>query len=135
MVADEVRQLASLTTDATTDVEKAIESMRNDTNVAVKSMGVGRDKVSEGIVISNKVADALVQIIDCAKDVAVKVDTIAATSKQQSVVTEEIAGNTDQASTVSLQVSEGIEKVVAMAQAVTANSTKRADELNLMINR
>ena len=135
VVADEVRQLASRTTDATTDVEKAIESMRNDTNVAVKSMGVGRDKVSEGIVISNKVADALVQIIDCAKDVAVKVDTIAATSKQQSVVTEEIAGNTDQASTVSLQVSEGIEKVVAMAQAVTANSTKRADELNLMINR
>ncbi|NRA52588.1 MAG: methyl-accepting chemotaxis protein [Gammaproteobacteria bacterium] len=135
VVADEVRQLASRTTDATTDVEKAIESMRNDTAVAVNSMGVGREKVAEGIDISNKVSDILNQIIERAKDVAIKVETIATTSKQQSVVTDEIAGNTDQASSVSMKIGESINEVVAMAQGVSNNSSSRAKDLQLMINR
>jgi len=135
VVADEVRQLASRTTEATTDVEKAIESMRNDTAVAVNSMGVGREKVAEGIDISNKVSDILNQIIERAKDVAIKVETIATTSKQQSVVTDEIAGNTDQASSVSMKIGESINEVVAMAQGVSDNSSSRANDLQLMINR
>lgn len=135
VVADEVRQLASRTTEATADVEKAIESMRNDTKVAVQSMGIGREKVFQGIEISDRVAKILTQIIERAKEVATKVETIATTSKQQSIVTEEIAGNTDQVSTVSLKVSEGITSVVAMAQAVTESSSTRADELQKMLHR
>jgi len=135
VVADEVRQLASRTTEATSDVEEAIESMRNDTAVAVSSMHVGREKVVEGIDISTKVSNILSQIIDRAKDVAVKVETIATTSKQQSVVTDEIAGNTDQASTASIRVGESIAEVVAMAQGVSDSSSNRASELEMMVNR
>ena len=135
VVADEVRQLASRTTEATADVEQAIESMRKDTKTAVDNMGVGRAKVTEGIEISDRVAVLLRQIIERAKDVATKVETIATTSKQQSVVTEEIANNTDKASNASREVSEGISKVVEMAQAVTKSALARSKELEMMVNR
>jgi len=133
VVADEVRQLASRTTEATGDVEKAIESMRNDTDVAVESIGIGRDKVTQGIELSNKVSDVLMQIIDRAKDVAMKVETIATTSKQQSTVTAEIAGNTDEVSMTSKNVSTSIGEVVTMAQNVSESSTIRATELESMV--
>ena len=134
VVADEVRQLASRTTEATGDVEKAIESMRSDTNIAVASIDSGRDKVTQGIELSSNVSDVLKQIIERAQDVAIKVETIATTSKQQSTVTAEIAGNTDEASSASKSVSNSISEVVAMAQSVSESSTRRAGELESMVN-
>jgi len=133
VVADEVRQLASRTTEATGDVEKAIESMRNDTDIAVESIGIGRDKVTQGIELSAKVSQVLNKIIDRAKDVASKVETIATTSKQQSTVTAEIAGNTDEVSITSRNVSTSIGEVVTMAQSVSESSTLRASELESMV--
>jgi len=134
VVADEVRQLASRTTEATGDVEKAIESMRNDTELAVESIGIGRDKVVQGIDISNNVSQVLMQIIERAQDVATKVETIATTSKQQSTVTAEIAGNTDEVSSNSQNVSVRISEVVTMAQSVSESSTFRANELESMVS-
>jgi len=134
VVADEVRQLASRTTEATGDVEKAIESMRNDTDVAVQSIGVGRKRVTQGIESSGHVSTILNQIIERAKDVAMKVETIATTAQQQSTVTLEIASNTDEASAASRNVSASISEVVAMAHTVSENTNQRANELEAMVN-
>ena len=50
-------------------------------------------------------------------------------------MTEEIANNTDKASNASREVSEGISKVVEMAQAVTKSALARSKELEMMVNR
>jgi methyl-accepting chemotaxis protein len=134
VVADEVRELASRTTTATTDVEQAIELMRNDAQVAEQSMDVGRSKVKQGKDISDKVEHILQQIIASATDVSEKVQAIANTSAEQSLVTEEIAGNTSQASNLSLSVNEGINKVVDMTKAVSDSSSVKASELQKMIS-
>ncbi|MGI2179374.1 HAMP domain-containing methyl-accepting chemotaxis protein [Shewanella frigidimarina] len=134
VVADEVRQLATRTTEATQEVEQAIDAMRNDTQTVVSSMAIGREKVTQGIKVSHQVADMLKQIIDKAKDVALKVESIATTSEQQSAVTGDIASNISQTSMASQKVKEGIQGVVEMAKKVSENTIKRADELKTMIN-
>jgi len=133
VVADEVRHLASRTTQATSDVEVAIEHMHNHTNVAVASMTTGREKVVEGIGESQAVAAILDQIIDQASDVSHRVESIAATAKQQLTVTLEIASNSDEASRMSRQVSASISDVVSLSENVSKTTHHNALQLNEMI--
>ena len=133
VVADEVRQLASRTTDATTEIETAIDKMRTDADIAVQSIDAGRDKVQHGKEISNQVSEMLQRIIGSATDVSDKVQQIATNSNEQSIVTAEIAENTNQASSLSLAVSEGISDVVKMTKMVSESSSDRADKLFKML--
>ncbi|EPJ46554.1 MAG: hypothetical protein OFPII_19410 [Osedax symbiont Rs1] len=133
VVADEVRQLASRTTEATTEIETAIDKMRTDADIAVKSIDAGRDKVQHGKEISNQVSEMLQLIIGSATDVSDKVQQIASNSNEQSIVTAEIAENTNQASSLSLAVSEGIGDVVEMTKMVSEDSSNRADNLLKML--
>ena len=109
--------------------------MRNDTKIAVLSMVQGREKVEDGIKINNQVSDILNEIIDRAQDVSVKIETIATTAQQQYEVSNEIAGNTDNVSNASRIVSDNISKVLEMSQDVLQSSSRKANELNLMVNR
>ena len=127
VVADEVRQLASRTTEATTEIETAIDKMRIDANIAVKSIDAGRDKVQHGKEISNQVSEMLQLIIGSATDVSDKVQQIAINSNEQSIVTAEIAENTNQASSLSMAVSEGISGVVEMTKMVSEDSSNRGN--------
>ena len=133
VVADEVRNLASRTTQATTDVESAIEQMHSHTETAVSSMDIGRDRVSKGINKSKRVAEILQQIIEQASNVSHQIETIATTAQQQSTVTHEIASNSDEASRMSRQVSESISKVVTLAETVSKATQNNATQLQEMI--
>lgn len=134
VVADEVRQLASRTTQATSDVESAIEKIRHHTNVAVSSMDIGRERVTKGIEESNSVAEILRQIIDQASDVSHRIENIASTAKQQSTVTHEIATNSDEASRMSQQVSQSISEVVSLSETVSKATQQNALQLTEMVN-
>ena len=133
VVADEVRQLASRTTDATADVEQAIEKMKTDTRVAEKNMEIGRDKVKEGIAISDKLGAMLEEIINSATEVSSKVHSIALSSNEQFQVTVEIASNTNHVSNLSSSVNDGINQVVERTRSVSQSSSDRASELLKMI--
>ncbi|MGB0835194.1 MAG: HAMP domain-containing methyl-accepting chemotaxis protein [Psychrobium sp.] len=133
VVADEVRQLASRTTQATSDVEESIEKIRHHTQLAVSSMDVGRERVSKGIEESNSVAAILSQIIEQASDVSHRIESIAATAKQQSTVTHEIATNSDEASRMSQQVSQSISEVVNLSETVSKATQQNALQLTEMV--
>ena len=133
VVADEVRNLASRTTKATTDVESSIEQMRTHTDTAVISMKQGREKVTIGINESKMVANILSEIIEHASDTSNQIETIAATAKQQSTVTLEIASNSDQVSRMSKQVSENISKVVNLSENVAKDTHDNAVKLSDMV--
>ncbi|MDD5249328.1 MAG: methyl-accepting chemotaxis protein [Rhodocyclaceae bacterium] len=62
VVADEVRKLAERTGAATLDISRMIDSIRNDTEAAVEGMHASTASVEEGVALTSKAADALVQI-------------------------------------------------------------------------
>ncbi len=133
VVADEVRQLASRTTQATSDVETSIDQIRQHTQVAVSSMNVGRERVSKGIEDSQSVANILQQIISQASEVSQQIENIAETAKQQSTVTHEIASNSDHASRMSKEVSQSISEVVSLSESVSKTTQQNALQLSEMI--
>ena len=133
VVADEVRQLAARTTAATTEVEGAIESMRQETENAVTMMSDGSIKVEQGVDMTNDAASSLNDIIISVDNVVVQIQTIAATAEEQSMTTAEVAQNTENVSTVSHQVERGISNVVELSSAVTQTIEVKAKELLVMI--
>jgi len=133
VVADEVRQLAGRTTEATVEVEGAIESMRRETENAVSMMAEGGVKVDQGVDMTNKSASSLKEIIDSVDVVVEKIQAIAATAEEQSMTTAEVAKNTENISSVALQVETGISNVVTLSSTVTQQTETKAKELLAMV--
>lgn len=133
VVADEVRQLASRTTDATAEVEGAIESMRQETEQAVNMMTKGGVKVEQGVDMTNNAASSLNDIIDSVNSMVEKIQAIAATAEEQSMTTAEVAQNTEAASAASRQVERGISNVVVLSTTVTQDTQTKAKELLAMV--
>jgi len=132
VVADEVRQLANRTTEATREVELAIETMSNETNNAVNLMENGKDQVDQGVSIMNGSVSSSKAIIDSVDDVVAKIQAIAATAEEQSMTTAEIAQNTESVSAVSQQIDSSISNVVSLSNAVTNTTQTKAGELLAM---
>ena len=133
VVADEVRQLAARTTNATTEVEGAIDSMLRETENAVTMIDEGEYRVSQGVDMTNDAATSLSNIIESVDDVVSKIQAIAATAEEQSMTTAEVAQNTENVSAVSNQVEKGISEVVTLSQEVTQNAENKAKELLAMV--
>jgi len=133
VVADEVRQLAGRTTAATTEVESAIDAMRQETENAVAMMDEGGNKVTQGVDMTNDAAASLNNIIDSVDNVVLKIQSIAATAEEQSMTTAEVAQNTESVAAVSQQVEKGISEVVELSQTVTENTETKAHELLNMV--
>jgi methyl-accepting chemotaxis protein len=133
VVADEVRQLARRTTEATTEVEEAIESMRRETGNAVKIMTEGRLQVNKGVDMSNNAASSLNEIINSIDNIVTQIQSIATTAEEQSMTTAEVAQNTEGAALVSQQIEQGISSVVELSNKVTKNTQIKAKELLAMV--
>ncbi|WP_028865595.1 HAMP domain-containing methyl-accepting chemotaxis protein [Psychromonas aquimarina] len=133
VVADEVRQLAANTTDATVEVETAISTMCSETENAVLLMTEGADMVQQGVDMSDQAACSITEIITSVSEVVSQIQAIAATAEEQTMVTAEIAQNTEKVSFVTQQVKAGVDNVVFLSDTVTQNTTNRADKLIKMI--
>ncbi|WP_085297425.1 HAMP domain-containing methyl-accepting chemotaxis protein [Cognaticolwellia mytili] len=133
VVADEVRQLAKRTTDATAEVEEAVESIRRETEQAVTMMADGGTKVERGVDMTNEAASSLNNIIGSVDIMVEKIQAIAATAEEQSMTIAEVAKNTENVSTVSQQVESGISNVVSLSTNVTQETESKAKELLAMV--
>ena len=133
VVSDEVRQLAGRTTDATAEVETAIESMRIETKNVVSMMSKGTIQVQKGVEITNHSAKSLNEIIASVDDVVEQIQVIAATAEEQSMTTAEVAQNTENISNLSEKVVVGIDNVVALSNGVAGDTKTKSEELLSMI--
>ena len=133
VVADEVRQLAGRTTEATTLVENAIDAMERETDSAVLMMAEGGKKVTLGVDMTSDAATSLNNIIESVDDVVLRIQAIAATAEEQSMTTAEVAQNTESVSAVSHQVEKGISQVVELSSNVTKDVKAKANALLEMV--
>lgn len=133
VVADEVRQLAQRTTEATTEVEHAIAAIHLETEIAVDMMTKGGEKVQQGFDVTHNTHQALTKIITMAQQVAHQIQTIAVTAEQQSVVTTNVARNsyTILESTKLLGIDSS--NIIALVSTVNSEADKRSISLKSMI--
>lgn len=114
VVADEVRNLAKRTSNATEEISQMIDSMQKSTNLAITAMGDAVGKADEGAVIARKAGDAINEIkIESTKVVEV-VNAISASLIDQNTASSDIA--------------ENIEKVAQMAKLNNISAEQAANE-------
>ena len=116
VVADEVRRLAERTTQATKQITEMIHRIQTDTAGAVSSMKSGTEEVDRGIVLSDKAAASLNEIVEISQQVANTVTQIATGSEQQSLASEEISKNVTAMSNVTNETALGIQQIARAAE-------------------
>jgi len=133
VVSDEVRQLAGRTTEATAEVEVAIDSMRTETDNVVNMMAKGTHQVEQGLDLTKDSEVSLGHIIKSVDDVVAQIQLIAATAEEQSITTAEVAQNTDNVASLSQAVETEVNTIVTLSNGVAVETKNKAKELLSMI--
>jgi methyl-accepting chemotaxis protein len=115
VVADEVRQLAERTAQATAEIESMIRSVQDETDSAVRSIEQGRGEVQDGIELADQAGEAFEAIVGQVQSVAEQVDGIAAATEEQSTTSEQISRNVESISTVSGEAARGVNEIAQSA--------------------
>jgi methyl-accepting chemotaxis protein len=91
VVADEVRKLAERTANATISISTIIADFRREIMGAVTTMDTSRQQVSQGVELTNKVAESLSRINEGSLHTLAKISAMAGATKEQEKTSREIA--------------------------------------------
>ena len=111
VVADEVRELAERTTEATSNISAMVEEIQSKTDDAVTAMEHGREHVREGIALADKTGTALDAIVGGTTEAADTVSEIATATEQQSTTSEQIAQSVQSISVVSQEAARDVRQI------------------------
>jgi len=133
VVADEVRRLAQHTRSATEEVTQSIAAITEGTKHAIEIMNNGQTTVSSSTHLGHEASEALQSIVDNAKMVEIKIESIAASAEEQSQVIAEIAKNVENVTSVAQQTNDEVVTVLSTAEKVFEDTSAKANELNAML--
>jgi len=135
VVADEIRGLAEDSKNATSQIEKMLEDIKNSTNVV-------NDSTNEtvGIIQSindqmNGINDKFQQILNMVKDLNSGIDNLTATSQEQSASTEEMSSAMDRVAQAVTSISESLNEVTNLINTQKEDAIKiekNAQELSTL---
>ncbi|NBB74463.1 MAG: HAMP domain-containing protein [Bacteroidetes bacterium] len=120
VVADEVRQLAERTAQATGEIEGMIAGVQNETTAAVEAIETGREEVDGAVALAQQVGRAFEDIVEGTDRVSTQVSGMASATEEQSSTTEQISRSVEGISTVSAGQAEGISEIVESTNSLTA---------------
>tara|TARA_Y100000589_G_scaffold207328_1_gene195510 strand:+ start:1889 stop:3850 length:1962 start_codon:yes stop_codon:yes gene_type:complete len=122
VVADEVRKLAERTTTATKEVAQSINAIQTETDTAVERMNEGTQRVEEGVHLAEEAGQSLNAIVEGSDKVARLIQSIAASSEEQSSTSQIISQNVDSINAVTRQSAEGAEQAAMAANQLSEKS-------------
>lgn len=125
VVADEVRNLASKTVQATQDITNIIDEMQEGTQTLLQAMSEGSDHVSEGRALGDKAAIAIEQIklqvqivTDSNKDLSVNIEDVSKSTENIAnsmvLVADNVSENKEQSEVIQRYVNESSSKATEL---------------------
>lgn len=110
VVADEVRALASRTSEATTEISQIIGQLQNGSKQAVSSMISSQDQVSSVVDLANTTKSALINIEEVISRISSMTEQNAIATEEQSAVSNNISMNVSSINEASEQTSNAAKK-------------------------
>lgn len=104
VVADEVRNLASKTSEATGEIKAIIDSLQQKAQEAVSAMGDSQNKASHTVENGIKADEALSSILAAVHEIMSNNQQIASATEEQSVTANNVCGNVVQISNVAHEI-------------------------------
>ena len=131
VVADEVRNLATRTTNATKEIGGMIRAIQTETKQAIASMEEGVKGTERGVIEAAQLETSLNNILEQVNDVAMQVNQIATAAEEQTATTSEISSNMMQITEVVQQTSQGAHESASAAAQLSGN----AEELQRLVRQ
>jgi methyl-accepting chemotaxis protein len=140
VVAEEVRALAKRTSASTDEIEELVGNIQKETAAAETAARLGKDKVAEGVKVSEKADEALHRIEDSAAEASSMVQQIAAATDEQAsgsrLITEEAEKNLSRVKQFSRAVQEeetgaqlivrSLERMRSLSEKITRSTEEQA---------
>lgn len=133
VVADEVRQLAKRTTEATEEVSGAIGNIQQSTQETSRLMLSSAEKVESSMEVARAAKGSLEQIVESATQVEGNIQTIASIAEEQSQVVQEIARNMESASQAADDSRSRVSIVLDVVSHVKSTADNKALEIKEML--
>ena len=132
VVADEVRNLAQRTQEATGEIQTMITKLQNGTQQAAAAMTEGKSQAEQTVEDANKVKEALVKITDEVSIINDMNNQIASAAEQQAATTQELSRSAGHSHENSSKLEETLRDEIA----IELNSLAEvADDLKNTANR
>jgi methyl-accepting chemotaxis protein len=131
VVADEVRNLAQKTQQATEEIQSMIQQLQHGTREVVKVMEQSQVKTDDSVAHANQAADSLEAITQAVSVINDMNTQIASAAEQQSAVAEDINRNVTNIGQVANEVAGGADE----ASQASAGLTKLAEQQRRLINQ
>lgn len=124
VVAEEVRDLAERTSQATEQIREMIHSVQTETERAVEAMSEGHEEVERGIELADQAGEALDEMITDIQGVADDIDQISAATQEQSTTSEQISQSINEISTVTTRNAQGATEIAQSTAILTGLSDR-----------
>ncbi|MGY3903323.1 methyl-accepting chemotaxis protein [Aeromonas lusitana] len=131
VVADEVRQLASRTSQSTAQINQTIASIQQQTRQTAETVSSGTRLVEQGSGAVASVTETLEAMTQLVQDLSSQLGTIATATEQQSRVAQEVAGTVEEIAGLSRQSSERSQQ----GEAIVARLAQETGRLTSAISR
>ncbi len=131
VVADEVRNLAQRTQEATHQIREIIEQLVSASDQAVSVMDSSKKEADQSVSDSNRAGEALTEIGQAVESISEMNSLIATAASEQTSVVNEINKNIIAISKVSHQTTEGTTRTLQESEGVA----KISGELDRMVNQ
>ncbi|CAK0772121.1 hemerythrin [Gammaproteobacteria bacterium] len=132
VVADEVRQLAEKTTQATGRITEMVKGVQEETQRSVSSMKVVADGVAQGMTLIQGTGNILQEMASHGESVANRMMDISATTEQQSTTTQHLSKNIDEIAKVARNIASRAQQDATLADTL---ATSVVGELETIVQR
>ncbi|KAF0192085.1 MAG: methyl-accepting chemotaxis protein [Gammaproteobacteria bacterium] len=122
VVADEVRQLATQTSESTKEIGPMIDQIQQTASKSLRDIQSGTDSVAEAVRLAEQAAGSMDEIVSAADRVSQKMATIAAAVEEQSVATEQFSSSVSSIAGVATETQSSSAAIQTAAESLSASA-------------
>jgi methyl-accepting chemotaxis protein len=135
VVADEVKDLASETADATQEADSLISELQESTEAVVDDVGKVQNSVESGVKAVEESIEALDDIVDRVEEAEQGVQSINQATDEQATSTEDVARMVDEVIEISEETDAEADNVASAAREQTASIARISDGTEELTDR